>query len=418
MSTPDKNRADYDALNDLLVNCPEFEQLEAKLGGFNIFQVFKFETGEIRHSNVLAWICNPDESHGLDDLFLKKWLMRVLHEADLPADVTLSAVDIDTWQLLSVEVRREWRNIDLLLILQFASGESWVVMIENKINSRQHSSQLHRYREIVETEFPGARHRLYIFLTKSAELPEDVSYICASHSQIHQALRESIDSRAHAIGIEPKVLSENYLRVLEEIFMEDSEIARLAHKIYQRHRRALEVLFEHRPDNIRMLSDRVVKLIRDNADKLGIEMEPCTQNYVRFIPRAWNHPGNTHGDAWAGSRRTVMFELNFTGKRPYLYIISGNAPTAWIEPMWERAAATPFSKPKRETRPQKWVTLHLTTRKPVELGEDQNFDPDEMSQRIYTWFEQSYLDSRTQEVIQIITNTLSLLEKTCSEQAF
>ena len=152
-------KADYDALNDLVVNCPEFDELEAKLGGFNLFQVLKFEYGEIRHSNVLAWIFDPVESHGLGDLFLKKWLMRVIHEADTPAGESVSAVDIDAWQLVSVEVRREWQNIDLLLILRFANNQSWVVAIENKVNSRQHSAQLSRYRSIVEKEFNGASHR-------------------------------------------------------------------------------------------------------------------------------------------------------------------------------------------------------------------------------------------------------------------
>ena len=75
---------DLQALNRFVVECEELRHLEAFLGRFNIFRVLKFELGEIRHSNVLAWICNPEESHGLGDAFLQKWLMRMLHECDSP----------------------------------------------------------------------------------------------------------------------------------------------------------------------------------------------------------------------------------------------------------------------------------------------------------------------------------------------
>jgi len=96
---------DYKKLSEFIVNCPELAELESLLGGFNIFQVLGFEYGEIRHSNVLAWLLNPSESHGLDDLFLQNWLKRVLHEAQVEPAIT--PIDVDCWNVREVEVRRE-----------------------------------------------------------------------------------------------------------------------------------------------------------------------------------------------------------------------------------------------------------------------------------------------------------------------
>lgn len=76
----DPMQADANALNEFIVNCPELERLESLLGGFNLFQVLKFEYGEIRHSNVLGWILDPTESHGLGATFLQKWLKRVIYK--------------------------------------------------------------------------------------------------------------------------------------------------------------------------------------------------------------------------------------------------------------------------------------------------------------------------------------------------
>src|SRR5262245_21036307 len=89
---------DHAALNELLVNCPDLGRLEGMLGGFNLFRVLKFEHGEIRHSNVLAWILDPSESHSLDETFLKKWLMRVIHDSRGHSVAPISAVDVDRLQ--------------------------------------------------------------------------------------------------------------------------------------------------------------------------------------------------------------------------------------------------------------------------------------------------------------------------------
>ena len=402
-------RADYAALNELIVNCPDFERLEALLGGFNLFQVLDFEYGEIRHSNVLAWILDPAESHGLDDSFLKKWLMRVIHESSDETDTPVSAVDIDGWQLVGVEVRREWKDIDLLLVLTLAGKQQWVVCIENKINSKQHSNQLPRYRSTVEKEFSEATGRIFVFLTKHYERPDDESFVVASYAQVHQALEECLKSRSHAIGSEPKVLLENYLRLLEEKFMDESEIARTALRIYQQHRRALDVIFEHRPDNMGRASGKIQKLLEEHAEELGIQMEPATKYFLRFIPRAWDQPGNTHGTAYSGSNRTILFEIDLSASRPSFYAIAGKPPDAWIDPIWQRVGSPPFHQPKRAIRPRVWCTLHRVDSANISLEGEDVKDPSDMAQKIFKWFVKSYQSPDTQEVIKILAAELPRL---------
>ncbi|MEQ1748418.1 MAG: PD-(D/E)XK nuclease family protein [Prosthecobacter sp.] len=393
------------------MNCTDFERLEALLGGFNLFQVLKFEHGEIRHSNVLAWILDPAESHGLGDSFLKKWLMRAMHESPDDSEVPVSAVDIDGWQLQNVEVRREWRNIDVLVVLSMMGGRQWILCIENKIHSAQHSNQLQRYRSIVEEQFPAAERRIFLFLTKDDEQPDDGTYVRTSYAQVHKALKDCLESRSHTMGSEPRVLLENYLRLLEEKFMNESEIARTALKIYQQHRRALDIIFEHRPDNLRIISEKVRMLLTENAKSLGIQMEACSKSYVRFIPKSWDHPGNTHATNWSGSTRTILFELNLGGKRPNLFIVSGRAPHSWIEPLWKKSASAPFRRTSRRVnRPQFWCSLHAAPQSRTALDED-SMDLGETAQKIFDWIQNAYLDKDTQDVIQIISDKMPALEK-------
>ena len=138
------------------MNCPELTELEALLSRFNIFRVLRAAHHEIRHSNMLAWLLTPDESHGLGDRFFRRWLMQIVHDADdemkrrlgLPSPIEIDALDIET-----VEVARERENIDLLIIVRQITGAAWTVCIENKVLSVQHSNQLQRYREIVERSY-------------------------------------------------------------------------------------------------------------------------------------------------------------------------------------------------------------------------------------------------------------------------
>lgn len=45
----------------------ELESLERIAYGFNIFTTLDIINTEIRHSNVLAWLLDPSENHGLGD---------------------------------------------------------------------------------------------------------------------------------------------------------------------------------------------------------------------------------------------------------------------------------------------------------------------------------------------------------------
>lgn len=175
------------ALTSLLMDCSELSDLEALLSRFNIFQVLRAARHEIRHSNMLAWLLTPDETHGLGDRFFRRWLMQIVHSADddikhrllLPSPIEIDALDIET-----VEVARERENIDLLLVVRAINGALWTICVEIKVELTQHSNQLKRYKEVVERGYPKAEQRLFVFLTKNQEEPDDMDFITSSFAVI------------------------------------------------------------------------------------------------------------------------------------------------------------------------------------------------------------------------------------------
>ena len=99
-------------LEKFIVNNKDLEELEAKISRFNIFEAIGMVRQEIKHSNFIHFLLNPSEKHQLRDLFLKKLLTSVFLGAE---DAPLDPLEIAISNFSDAEVRREWKNIDLLI---------------------------------------------------------------------------------------------------------------------------------------------------------------------------------------------------------------------------------------------------------------------------------------------------------------
>ncbi len=58
------------------------EKLSKWTGKTNIFQILKLSKNEIRHSNFLAFLFAPNETHNLSDEFFKMFLKRYIDSND------------------------------------------------------------------------------------------------------------------------------------------------------------------------------------------------------------------------------------------------------------------------------------------------------------------------------------------------
>ena len=130
----------HNILNRFLVGNNELEELTAELNIFNFFKILKIERVEIRHSNVLSWLLNPLENHGFADFFVKRFLSTILMESE---QAPFQPARIELMNFQDLEVRREWKNIDLLAI----SNVNKLILLRHIINYDQ-ISILIRYKAI------------------------------------------------------------------------------------------------------------------------------------------------------------------------------------------------------------------------------------------------------------------------------
>lgn len=253
--------------------------LESRIGRFNIFDALGIARAEIRHSNFLAFILDPAESHGQGQLFLKALLMDLLKHA--PTELRpLSPIDLDGIDLRGVEVRREWKNIDVVIICK---EPRFAVVIENKIDSREHSDQLARYQETV-TDHYADLPTLYIYLTPDGDEPSEDSWVPYTYADIYRVFTRIRQTYQNAIGDEVRVFLDHYLNLLRARFMNNEELDKLCRQIYKNHRQALQLIWERvgSPES-GVIAEVAAALEHDHRWNVLWQIA----NQVNFMPKAW-----------------------------------------------------------------------------------------------------------------------------------
>lgn len=370
MGEVDQADQDRKVLEALVVNNPDLERLEALLDRFNIFEAVGLVRQEIRHSTFLAFLLDPRESHGLGDAFAKRLLQEaIMSTPDASAPVT--PIELSLWDLGEMEVRREWRHIDIFLLDE---RNRLAVIIENKIDTIEHSDQLQRYHETVKQHYSGYRV-IGLYLTPDGDEPSHDNYLPLNYGLVCEVLDSLVQSRASVSNIDLQVLVTHYTQMLRRHIVGDSEIARLCRQIYQKHQQALDLIYEHRPDRQTDMREFLDQLISERPD---LATDDSTKNYIYFIPYAWDREtlraDEKYVGQWTKTRRILLFQFfNFVDKIDVKLAI-GPGPEEVRQKLLDMALkeGTPFN-PRNKTLNRKWNIIFsraLIRLKPESFEED------------------------------------------------
>jgi hypothetical protein len=266
------------ALEQFIYDNPELERLEAILDDFNPFAALRWTRQELRHSAFLRWLLDPTETHGLGSYFLRAFWKRVAHRS--PGSDSPTVVDVDSWDLSSAVAVQEWQGIDVFVR---DDTNRFVGVIENKIDTFEHNEQLQRYRRLVENHFPTHR-KLFVYLSVEEDAPSDDAYAALDYGEIVTLVDDTLSRRGDQLGPDVRSFLGHYIEMLRRHIVEESDIQQLCRTIYKTHRKALDVLFEHRPDRASEIADILVQLIGARAELVS---DDSSKAYVRFIPKNW-----------------------------------------------------------------------------------------------------------------------------------
>jgi len=349
-----KTNSERDVLEGFIHENAELEQLEEIIDEFNIFTALDIVNNEIRHSNFLSWLMNPNESHGLGDYFLISLLKKISFKASSLGIEGLSIFDVDSWSFDDAEILREWKNIDILIK---CDDQKLICIIENKIYSREHSKQLRRYKDIIKKEYTDYK-RLFAYLTVEGDIPSENEYIPLSYSDVVPLVEHLIDSKKDKLGSEILAFISHYKEMLRRYIMKDSEIQKICRKIYKRHKKALDLIFEYRPDKLLEIYDSLLDIIQKDSELI---LDDSSKTYVRFIPKNLDFIAKK-GEGWTKTKRILLFELNNNPNGVDLHLIIGPGPQEIREKLYAIAKGnlSLFNKSKRNLY-KYWFTLYKKT---------------------------------------------------------
>ena len=258
-------KSNEEAIKNFLLDINCLDALKPWISKINIFDILKISRTEIRHSNILAWLFDANENHGIGDIFIRSVIQRLIqNNLDYFNSNKINVLELLTLDFSNFNIMREWNNIDILLLSQ---KDRFVICIENKINIGEHSNQLVRYREKVQETFPKEEgyDAIFIYLTPDKALPSDIdAWMPLSYVEILDILNNSIDDK----GLEPRVklIIENYIETLRRYVVKDKELVQICINIYKKHKQALDLIFENRPDSGNIVADIVKEYLTNRAN--------------------------------------------------------------------------------------------------------------------------------------------------------
>jgi hypothetical protein len=260
-------------------------------------------------------------------------LQKVLSTA-ASQSIPLTPIDLDVWDLNELGVQREWQNIDILLT---EKHHRLAVIIENKIDSVEHSNQLDRYFQMVSQHYPGW-NVFGIYLTPEGETSSHDGYVAISYTTIAQIVERMVESRSSTLGTDVRRLMVHYTQMLRRHIVSESEIAELCRRIYRKHQRALDLIYEHRPDQQAAVREVLEGLVREAPSLI---LDHSSKSYIRFAPQEWDVPTLLSGEGWTESGRILLFEFMNSPNRLKLGLHIGPGPDPIRQRLFDMAQKHP-----------------------------------------------------------------------------
>ena len=254
-------------------------------------EILEMQGSEQAHSGFLAWILNPGGNHEIGHEFLLRFLEMTVKAARGQGIPTVCPGRLDTIDWADVEVRREWQNIDILVL---SEKSRFVCAIENKIYAAEGiredgRSQLTDYRRVLKREFPRFDTHLVFLSPSGMESTNSIErkyWVPENYETVRQLISECRQKFEGIVNQEAVMFLGQYERTLRRhIVPETSEINKLATEIYLEYRNAIEFISGHKPD----YRAGIKEILREAIGKQeGWILCPENNEYVRFKSSDWD----------------------------------------------------------------------------------------------------------------------------------
>ena len=344
----------------------------------DIFEQLGLHYREDFHSNFLAWLLDPQGSHGLGEGFLRNFLARSGAGSRV----------INAANRASTKVTRE-RYVEFdgssgRLDIQVLNEEAeFVCVIENKVWSGEGEDQLAFYRRVLPKYYPNHRIHL-VFLTPTSIPPldseEQANWKLMSYSDILGLVEQTISRNKDSDDHDVMAFLRQYAIAIRRNIVPDvsNDVHQLARRIYRKHQAAIDLIMknaeDYKPNYLNEASARLGEVI--DAKPVIWRRGRSNVGYFRFMPAAWAKYESIKLPGWPN--HLLLFEAHVTNSPAA--IILGLVPgedKALRRKIFARAKNNPEAFNCQEPHyTEDWIILHtdkdILTASDYEVWWDEN----------------------------------------------
>ncbi|MFY3455545.1 PD-(D/E)XK nuclease family protein [Achromobacter xylosoxidans] len=331
-------------LLDLMTALTQLEREHRIRKGFNLFEALNITRQEIRHSRFLAYLLDPNETHGLGDQFLRAILRTTIGD---DSQCPVSRLDVELKDLSDAAVYCERDHFDITV--QIPELELLFV-IENKVGAAESEAQLVTYRKRAQERY-GEYRFLGCFLTPDGYEGADESWFTLSYGAVCEVLTRILGQEALAEDV--TIAIKHYIELVQRRIMASPELVRACREIYLKHRAAFDLIVEHGQQSaLGTAFDQFA------AAHPGLAVTTLRSEAVFFHHESWLQlPGRPVADRVAGwtSDFPVRFWFRVEANRLVLClqmgpILSPSAENSWIALFEALAQKFEVKRAPRSTR--------------------------------------------------------------------
>ncbi len=306
----------------------------------DVFRTLRLDGSESFHSDFLAWLLRPGDNHGLDDYFLREFLVEIGAARAVRASARMGTT-----------VRREhYLELDggngRLDICIRNEQAKFLCAVENKVWASEGENQLAFYRKALKALYPDYTLRL-VFLTPRGDRPEDETewdhWTTLDYSRISQILDRTIDEKGTVLHQDVAATLRQYRITLRRNIVPDvsDDIHALARKIYRKHKWAIDLIIEHRDQYEPNYVTEGFRMVREAVRNRDVWKErQCNHPYARFISAEWDSYEVLKIDSFPSS--LLLFDIHVTDHGAKLSLqFAKRGPEDLKRTLFNRVSAAP-----------------------------------------------------------------------------
>lgn len=285
---------------------------------FNIFEATGDTWHELRHSHLLYFLLNSRETHGLEDMFIKSLLQRVW-----PLDNFASTFNgPSAWTAyreysLADDEKNEQGRVDILLLHE---GQGLAVIIENKINSGEHSNQLDLYYRVLKGRGWATRG---VYLTRHGLIPSHSKYVPISYVVVCAVIDEILTDQVVANDV--RTLLTHYIEMVRRHIVNEQDIDAACQRIYRQHEQAIKLVQERVSARQKKIGDALERQVRQLVGPQNIHnWEPNDSRILRFVLPEWKNEPLLYTKEWSPILKSILeFAVNILPQQIYVNLQIG-----------------------------------------------------------------------------------------------